>query len=31
VVVYGKTDRRPHYIRAYHGWYDPLAYPLYNP
>jgi hypothetical protein len=31
VVVYGKTDRRPQYIRAYHGCYDPLAYPIYNP
>jgi hypothetical protein len=31
VVVYGRTDRRPQYIRAYHGCYDPLAYPLYNP
>ncbi|CAD6226124.1 unnamed protein product [Miscanthus lutarioriparius] len=31
VVVYGRTDCRPQYIRAYHGCYDPLAYPLYNP
>jgi hypothetical protein len=31
VVVYGKTDRRPQYIRAYHGCYDPLAYPIYTP
>jgi hypothetical protein len=31
VVVYGRTDRHPQYIRAYHGCYDPLAYPIYNP
>jgi len=31
VVVYRRTDRRPQYIRAYHGCYDPIAYPLYNP
>jgi len=31
VVVYGRTDCRLQYIRAYHGCYDPLAYPLYNP
>jgi len=31
VVVYGKTDRRPQYIRAWHGCYDALAYPVYNP
>jgi hypothetical protein len=31
VVVYGRTNRHPQYIRAYHGCYDPLAYPIYNP
>ncbi|CAD6255655.1 unnamed protein product [Miscanthus lutarioriparius] len=31
VVVYGKTDHRPQYIRAWHGCYDALAYPIYNP
>jgi hypothetical protein len=31
VVIYEKIDRRPQYIRAYHGCYDPLAYPIYNP
>jgi hypothetical protein len=31
VIVYGKNDRHPQYIRAYHGCYDPLAYPIYNP
>ncbi|XP_062232423.1 uncharacterized protein LOC133929646 [Phragmites australis] len=30
VIVYGKADR-PRYIRAYHGCYDPLAYPLFFP
>jgi hypothetical protein len=30
IIIYGHEDR-PHYIRAYHGCYDPLAYPLYNP
>ncbi|KAL6878512.1 hypothetical protein ACP4OV_012682 [Aristida adscensionis] len=30
VIVYAKGDR-PHYIRAYHGCYDPLAYPLFFP
>ena len=35
VVVYGKGDPgkgdRPLYIRAYHGCYDPLSYPLFFP
>jgi hypothetical protein len=31
VVVYGKTDRRRQYIRAWHSCYDPLGYPIYNP
>uniref|UniRef100_K3ZCU2 Helitron helicase-like domain-containing protein n=1 Tax=Setaria italica TaxID=4555 RepID=K3ZCU2_SETIT len=26
IVIYGKPDD-PHYIRAYHGCYDPLPYP----
>ncbi|KAL6896781.1 hypothetical protein ACP4OV_007353 [Aristida adscensionis] len=30
MIVYAKGDR-PHYIRAYHGCYDPLAYPLFFP
>ncbi|KAL6873859.1 hypothetical protein ACP4OV_013941 [Aristida adscensionis] len=30
VIVYAKGDR-PRYIRAYHGCYDPLAYPLFFP
>ncbi|WVZ69848.1 hypothetical protein U9M48_018572 [Paspalum notatum var. saurae] len=30
VVVYGKSDK-PFYIRAYHGCYDPLGYPLFFP
>ncbi|KAL6847111.1 hypothetical protein ACP4OV_022964 [Aristida adscensionis] len=30
VIVYSKGDR-PRYIRAYHGCYDPLAYPLFFP
>ncbi|XP_062208911.1 uncharacterized protein LOC133910581 [Phragmites australis] len=30
VIVYGKADK-PRYIRAYHGCYDPLAYPLFFP
>ncbi|KAL6854264.1 hypothetical protein ACP4OV_019167 [Aristida adscensionis] len=30
VIVYAKGDR-PHYIRAYHGCYDPLVYPLFFP
>nr|TKW22381.1 hypothetical protein SEVIR_4G224800v2 [Setaria viridis] len=28
IVIYGKSDD-PHYIRVYHGCYDPLAYPLF--
>jgi hypothetical protein len=28
IVIYGKS-MDPHYIRAYHGFYDPLAYPLF--
>jgi hypothetical protein len=31
VVVFGKTDRRMQYVRAWHGGYDALAYPVYNP
>ena len=27
IIIYGSEDR-PHYIRAYHGCYDPLAYPF---
>jgi hypothetical protein len=30
IVIYGKEDE-PHYIRAYYGYYDPLAYPLFFP
>ncbi|XP_062179629.1 uncharacterized protein LOC133884291 [Phragmites australis] len=30
VIVYGKADK-PRYIRAYHGCYDPLSYPLFYP
>ncbi|OQU82809.1 hypothetical protein SORBI_3005G023301, partial [Sorghum bicolor] len=30
VLVYARGDR-PRYIKAYHGCYDPLAYPLLNP
>ena len=30
IIIYGSEDR-PHYIRAYHGYYDPLAYPLLSP
>jgi hypothetical protein len=28
IVIYGKS-MDPNYIRAYHGCYDPLAYPLF--
>uniref|UniRef100_K4AJJ9 Helitron helicase-like domain-containing protein n=1 Tax=Setaria italica TaxID=4555 RepID=K4AJJ9_SETIT len=28
IVIYGK-ENDPHYIRVYHGCYDPLAYPLF--
>jgi len=30
VLVYARGDR-PMYIKAYHGCYDPLAYPFFNP
>lgn len=30
VVVYGREER-PRYIKAYHGCYDPLSYPLFFP
>jgi len=30
IVIYGK-ENQPHYIRSYHGCYDPLAYPMFNP
>jgi len=30
IIIYGSEDR-PHYIRAYHGCYDPLAYPVLCP
>ena len=30
VLVHAKGDK-PSYIKAYHGCYDPLAYPLFNP
>jgi len=30
VLVYARGDR-PRYIKAYHGCYDPLSYPLYHP
>jgi len=30
IIIYGSEDR-PQYIRAYHGCYDPLAYPLLLP
>ena len=29
-MVYGKSDK-PQYIKAYHGCYDPLSYPLFFP
>jgi hypothetical protein len=28
--VYARGDH-PLYIKAYHGWYDLLSYPLFNP
>ena len=28
--MYARGDR-PRYIKAYHGCYDPLAYPLFKP
>lgn len=30
ILIYGNSSRA-HYIRAYHGCYDPLAYPLFYP
>ncbi|KAL6840699.1 hypothetical protein ACP4OV_029563 [Aristida adscensionis] len=30
VIVYAKGDR-PRYVRAYHGCFDPLSYPLFFP
>jgi hypothetical protein len=30
IVIYGK-ENQPHYIRLYHGCYDPLAYPMFHP
>jgi hypothetical protein len=30
IVIYGK-ENQPHYIRAYHGCYDPLTYHVFNP
>ncbi|XP_066341090.1 uncharacterized protein [Miscanthus floridulus] len=30
IIIYGH-ENHPHYIRAYHGCYDPLAYPLFYP
>ncbi|XP_037448630.1 uncharacterized protein LOC119318209 isoform X3 [Triticum dicoccoides] len=30
IMVYGKSDK-PQYIKAYHGCYDPLSYPLFFP
>jgi hypothetical protein len=29
IVIYGK-ENQSHYIRPYHGCYDPLAYPMFN-
>jgi hypothetical protein len=31
VVVFGKTDRRTQYVKAWDGCYDELAYPILNP
>jgi hypothetical protein len=28
IIICG-NENRPHYVRAYHGCYDPLAYPLF--
>jgi hypothetical protein len=28
IIIYGSEDR-PHFVRTYHGCYDPLAYPLF--
>ena len=30
IMVYGKSSN-PHYVKAYHGCYDPLSYPLFFP
>lgn len=30
IVIYANSGQ-PHYIRAYHGCYDPLSYPLFYP
>ena len=30
IMVYPNSGR-PHFIRAYHGFYDPLAYPILYP
>ena len=30
IVIYGK-ENQPHYIRSYHGYCDPLVYPVFNP
>ena len=30
ILVFGKSDR-PYYVRAFHGCYDPLGYPLFYP
>ena len=30
IIIYGREDR-PHYVKAFHGCYDPLAYPLLCP
>ena len=30
VLVYARGDR-PQYIKAYHGCYDPLSYPVFHP
>ena len=30
IVIYSK-ENQPHYIRPYHGCYDPLVYPMFNP
>ena len=30
IVINGK-ENQPHYIRSFHGCYDPLAYPMFNP
>jgi hypothetical protein len=30
ILIYG-NEGRSHYIRAYHGCYDPLGYPVFYP